>query len=215
MLLFVIHPLWSIIGDSGFVVSLILPSTVALLSFHRSTGKLGSRPPRTGPHPGGLRAAAHRLWGTRGRESATHRLRFWLCRRTACPHGTAVCECQRLFLACQHGDSGASARSVGTPHPLYRPWCRVAGAPPRRRPRRSRLYFHPSVVRRHHGHSTLTSGTLGEAGRPRAPAARPSRALWGLPRATQPPAWGDPSHPAPTGDGRGGNADENTVLALG
>src|SRR5262249_14095711 len=44
MLLFVIHPLWSIIGDSGFVVSLILPSTVALLSFHRSTGKLGSRP---------------------------------------------------------------------------------------------------------------------------------------------------------------------------
>src|SRR5215468_6908663 len=44
MLLFVIHHLWSIIGDSGFVVSLILPSTVALLSFHRSTGKLGSRP---------------------------------------------------------------------------------------------------------------------------------------------------------------------------
>src|SRR5262249_60146519 len=44
MLLFVIHHLWSIIGDSGFVVSLILLSTVALLSFHRSTGKLGSRP---------------------------------------------------------------------------------------------------------------------------------------------------------------------------
>jgi hypothetical protein len=31
MLLFVIYHLWSIIGDSGFVVSLILPSTVALL----------------------------------------------------------------------------------------------------------------------------------------------------------------------------------------
>jgi hypothetical protein len=44
MLLFVIHHLWSIIGDSGFVVSSIVPSAVALLSFHMSTGKLGSRP---------------------------------------------------------------------------------------------------------------------------------------------------------------------------
>jgi hypothetical protein len=39
-----IHYLWSIIDDSGFVVSSILPSAVTLLSFHRSTGKLGSRP---------------------------------------------------------------------------------------------------------------------------------------------------------------------------
>ena len=44
MLLFVIHHLWSIIGDSSFVVSLILPSAVTVLSFHRSTGKLGLRP---------------------------------------------------------------------------------------------------------------------------------------------------------------------------
>jgi hypothetical protein len=44
MLLFVIHHLWSIIGDSGLVVSSILPSAVALLSFHTSTGKLGLRP---------------------------------------------------------------------------------------------------------------------------------------------------------------------------
>src|SRR5262249_36891483 len=46
MLLFVIHHLWiwSIIGDSGFVVSSILSSAVTLLSFHMPTGKLGSRP---------------------------------------------------------------------------------------------------------------------------------------------------------------------------
>jgi hypothetical protein len=47
MLLFVIPHLWSIIGDSGFVVSSILPSGVALLSFHMPTGKLGSRPVNT------------------------------------------------------------------------------------------------------------------------------------------------------------------------
>jgi hypothetical protein len=47
MLLFVIPHLWSIIGDSGFVVSSILPSGVALLSFHMPTGKLGSRPVET------------------------------------------------------------------------------------------------------------------------------------------------------------------------
>jgi hypothetical protein len=41
---FVIHHLWSIIGDSDGVVSFILPSALALLSFHMSTGKLGSRP---------------------------------------------------------------------------------------------------------------------------------------------------------------------------
>jgi hypothetical protein len=41
---FVIHHLWSIIGDSDGVVSFILPSVLALLSFHMSTGKLGSRP---------------------------------------------------------------------------------------------------------------------------------------------------------------------------
>jgi hypothetical protein len=46
MLLFVIHHLWSIIGDSGGIVSSILPSALALLSFHMSTGKLGSRPYR-------------------------------------------------------------------------------------------------------------------------------------------------------------------------
>src|SRR5262245_47131076 len=35
-----IHYLWSIIDDSGCVVSCILPSAVTLLSFHRLTGKL-------------------------------------------------------------------------------------------------------------------------------------------------------------------------------
>ena len=44
--------LWSISGAAGFVVSSMLPSVVARLSFHMPTGKLGSRP----PHP---------LWGPR------------------------------------------------------------------------------------------------------------------------------------------------------
>jgi len=44
MLLFVESMLWSIIGESGFVVSSVVPSAQALLSLHMPTGKLGSRP---------------------------------------------------------------------------------------------------------------------------------------------------------------------------
>src|SRR6266446_2800436 len=39
MLLFVQSLLWRIIGDSGFVVSSVVPSAQALLSFHLLTGK--------------------------------------------------------------------------------------------------------------------------------------------------------------------------------
>jgi hypothetical protein len=39
MLLFVESLLWSIIGDAGFVVSSVVPSAPALLSFHLVTGK--------------------------------------------------------------------------------------------------------------------------------------------------------------------------------
>jgi hypothetical protein len=49
MLLFVESMLWSIIGDSGFVVSSVVPSAQALLSFHILTGKMGTRP--FGPKP--------------------------------------------------------------------------------------------------------------------------------------------------------------------
>src|SRR2546425_13279759 len=44
MLLFASCDLWSIIGDSGFVVSSIVSSVAALLSFHVLTGKMGTRP---------------------------------------------------------------------------------------------------------------------------------------------------------------------------
>src|SRR5215813_9543460 len=44
MLLFVESMLWSIISESDFVVSSVVPSAQALLSFHMPTGKLGSRP---------------------------------------------------------------------------------------------------------------------------------------------------------------------------
>src|SRR5882672_10110566 len=44
MLLFVAYELWSIIGDAGFVVSSVLPSAQAHLSFHIATGKMGMRP---------------------------------------------------------------------------------------------------------------------------------------------------------------------------
>src|SRR5439155_25757121 len=46
-LLFVESMLWSIIGDSGFVVSSVVPSTQALLSFHILTGKMETRPGTT------------------------------------------------------------------------------------------------------------------------------------------------------------------------
>ena len=44
----------------------------------------------------------------------------------------------------------------------------------------------------HHRDSPLATGTLGEIGRARAPAAYASGALWGVPGAAQPPAWGLP-----------------------
>src|SRR5215470_7871616 len=44
LLLVVTHRLWSIIGDSGSVVSSVGPLALALLSFHALTGNLGSRP---------------------------------------------------------------------------------------------------------------------------------------------------------------------------
>jgi hypothetical protein len=44
MLLLVSGDLWSIIGDSGFVVSSVVSSVAALLSFHVLTGKMGTRP---------------------------------------------------------------------------------------------------------------------------------------------------------------------------
>src|SRR6266436_4721914 len=40
MLLFVLHELWSIIDDSGFVVSSVVSSHPALLSFHMLAGNL-------------------------------------------------------------------------------------------------------------------------------------------------------------------------------
>jgi hypothetical protein len=44
MLLFVESMLWSIISELDFVVSSVVRSAQALLSFHMPTGKLGSRP---------------------------------------------------------------------------------------------------------------------------------------------------------------------------
>jgi hypothetical protein len=44
MLLFLQCDLWSIIGDSGFVVSSLVSSASASFSFHLLTGKMGTRP---------------------------------------------------------------------------------------------------------------------------------------------------------------------------
>jgi hypothetical protein len=44
MLLFVSGDLWSIIGDSGFVVSALVSSALASFSFHLLTGKMGTLP---------------------------------------------------------------------------------------------------------------------------------------------------------------------------
>jgi hypothetical protein len=44
MLLFVLHELWSIIDDSGFVVSSVVSSHPALLSFHMLAGNLDRAP---------------------------------------------------------------------------------------------------------------------------------------------------------------------------
>ena len=57
MLLFVESLLWSIIGDSGFVVSAVVPSAQALLSFHLLTGKMGTRPRQTAREGGSTRSA--------------------------------------------------------------------------------------------------------------------------------------------------------------
>jgi uncharacterized Zn-binding protein involved in type VI secretion len=47
MLLVVTHRLWSIIGDSGAVVSSVRPSALVPFSLHVLTGNLGSRPKGT------------------------------------------------------------------------------------------------------------------------------------------------------------------------
>jgi hypothetical protein len=49
----------------------------------------------------------------------------------------------------------------------------------------------------------------------RAPAARPPGALWRLPDAAQPPAWGDHPNVAPTGRGGTGDQDGSTSLEVG
>jgi hypothetical protein len=64
----------------------------------------------------------------------------------------------------------------------------------------------------HHGDSALTGGTLGEAGRPRAPTASPPGALWGLSGSAQPPAWGD--HPQAAPAVYGGTGGQHSVASL-
>jgi Transposase zinc-binding domain/Putative transposase len=69
--------------------------------------------------------------------------------RVACgeqAHRSSVCQCQRVFPPRQHFSPCASAGSVGTAHPLYRPRCGVAAMSPRRRQRRSPVPLHPPVV---------------------------------------------------------------------
>ena len=67
----------------------------------------------------------------------------------------------------------------------------------------------------HHGHSALAVGTLGEAGRPRAPAAGPSGALWRLSGIAQSSAGVDHPHTPPARGGRGGDRHGITALELG
>jgi hypothetical protein len=64
----------------------------------------------------------------------------------------------------------------------------------------------------HHGDSALAGGTLGEAGRPRAPTASPPGALWGLSGSAQPPAWGD--HPQAAPAVYGGTGGQHSVASL-
>src|SRR5207249_3918564 len=130
-------------------------------------------------------------------------------------HWSALCPCQRVFAPRQHLYPRAPARSVGTAHALYRPWCRVAGAPPGRRQRRSRLYLHPPVVGRDDWDSALAAGTPGEARGVGPPATRPSGALWRVPRAAQPSAWGDYPDATSARPRRAGGVPHVASLELG
>src|SRR5262249_12974148 len=94
-------------------------------------------------------------------------------------------------------------------------WRRVPGAPPGRRPRRSGLHVHTSVVRRDHGHHTLAARTPGEARGLGPPAPRPSGALWRLSGAAQPSALGDPPHTPAARPGRAGGVPHVISLELG
>src|SRR5215211_4245375 len=60
MLLVVTHRLWSIIGDSGAVVSSVRPSALVPFSLHVLTGNLGSRPHPS--VPGGVLCSWHTYW---------------------------------------------------------------------------------------------------------------------------------------------------------
>src|SRR5207245_479807 len=74
ILLFVTHSLWSIIDDSGFVVSSVMPSVLSPLSFQQLTGKMGTRPSTAWTHPHHQDLPISRSWRRRdvgsGRESS-------------------------------------------------------------------------------------------------------------------------------------------------
>src|SRR5215475_13511417 len=71
------------------------------------------------------------------------------------------------------------------------------------------------MVRWHHGDAALTVGTPGEAGGIGPPAPRPSRALWRLSSAAQPPAWGNHPNPTSARPRRAGGVPHVAVLELG
>jgi hypothetical protein len=62
MLLFLQCDFWSIIGDSGFIVSSLVSSALAFFSFHLLTGKVGTRPLTDGAGRQGVIAAPARFF---------------------------------------------------------------------------------------------------------------------------------------------------------
>src|SRR5215471_4142995 len=71
------------------------------------------------------------------------------------------------------------------------------------------------MVGRHHRHSPLTPGTPGEAGGIGPPAPRPSRALWRLSSAAQPPAWSNPPDTTSARPRRASGTPRSASLELG
>src|SRR6266446_1954780 len=92
-------------------------------------------------------------------------------------HGPPLCQGPRVFAARQHPGASPSTGPVGTLAAVHGKRRRGAGASCGRSPWGPRVHVHQTVVGRHDRHDTLASGTVGEAGGGRPPAACPPPSL--------------------------------------
>src|SRR5205809_260946 len=111
MLLLILHELWSIIDDSGFVVSSVVSSHPALLAFHMLAGNLDRAPSRTQWREFSMPQCCRTAWANRtpcaGREVRKYRVSTWTVFPTSRRASTipTLCKLDQEALAPSHSIS--------------------------------------------------------------------------------------------------------------